>query len=66
MRTPKGRCQDRCERLPFGCMATARSPSRADVALAGLLASYALIEGVVIDAPAGWMVGAPLAMLPFA
>ncbi|MDP8908075.1 MAG: histidine kinase [Chloroflexota bacterium] len=47
-------------------MATARSPSRADVALGGLLATYALIEGLVIDAPTVWVVGAPLAMLPFA
>ncbi|MBW3653833.1 MAG: sensor histidine kinase [Actinobacteria bacterium] len=47
-------------------MPNVRSPSRADLALAGVLAAYALVEGLVIDAPAAWLVGAPLAMLPFA
>lgn len=47
-------------------MANVRSPSRADVALAGVLATYALVEGLVVDAPTGWLVGAPLAMLSFA
>ena len=37
----------------------ARTSPRADVALAVVLATYALAEGIVLDAPAGWLVLAP-------
>jgi len=44
-------------------MARALSGSRADLALAVVLATYALVEGLVIDAPASRLVATPLAML---
>jgi signal transduction histidine kinase len=47
-------------------MATVRSLPRADVALALALSAYALGEGIVLGAPAGWLVAAPLVSLAFA
>jgi len=47
-------------------MAAVRSLPRTDVALAAVLAAYALVEGLLIGAPAAWIAGAPLAVLALA
>jgi signal transduction histidine kinase len=44
-------------------MAALRSLPRSDVGLAAALATYALVEGLLIDARAPWVVGAPLTVL---
>ena len=47
-------------------MTKVRSLPRADVALALALSAYALAEAIVLSAPVGWLVGAPIAVLSVA
>ena len=47
-------------------MATVRSLPRADVAIALVLAAYAVVEALVVDAPVAWLVAAAAASLALA